>query len=140
MTRRARGVTGELLEDPFSAQVRGLADFYGWLGYHTHDSRRSAAGFPDWVFVRGPELLFAELKTDRGRTSPAQRKWLEALELVALAVAAADGIAKEEGFYIGANGADFSDLAVEVHLWRPRDFEAIHARLARGRHRQEPIG
>lgn len=136
MARRARGVAGELLEDPFSSQVRGLADFYGWLGYHTHDSRRSAAGFPDWVFVRPPELLFVELKTDRGRTSPAQRKWLEALEEVSRAVA----LGWDELGEAIADGAGDPPTLLEVHLWRPRDFEAIHARLARGRLRQEPIG
>lgn len=30
--------------------------------------------------------------------------------------------------------------AVEVHVWRPRDFDELHARLARGRHRTEPVG
>jgi hypothetical protein len=34
----------------------------------------------------------------------------------------------------------FPQPRVEVHLWRPQDFDAIHARLARGRRRVEPVG
>lgn len=51
----------------------------GWLAYHTHDSRRSEPGFPDAVFVRDGRIVFAELKAARGRVTPEQRAWLEAL-------------------------------------------------------------
>ncbi len=62
----------------------------GWEGFHDHDSRRSAEGFPDWTFVRvnrrpgRPYLVFAELKglgkrTERKRAE-AQAKWLRLLD------------------------------------------------------------
>jgi hypothetical protein len=141
-----------LLEDPFREQVEQLAAFYGWLGYHTHDSRRSAPGFPDDVFVRGAELLFVEMKPDKGpqRVTAAvaaarpdwlqhrdlsddQAVWLEALAVVSKRVGEAVELA-EATFEV----AGFA--AVEVHIWRPRDFHTvIHPRLARGRVRQEPI-
>ena len=34
-------------EGEFQAWVLDLANRNGWLAYHTHDSRKSAAGFPD---------------------------------------------------------------------------------------------
>lgn len=51
-----------------------------WLGlrcYHTHDSRRSVAGFPDLVIV-GRHVAFVELKAN-SRISKAQQAWLDAL-------------------------------------------------------------
>ena len=52
---------------------------YGWLAYHTHDSRRSTAGFPDLVLVKPPHVLFLEVKRENGRLSVAQADWLAAL-------------------------------------------------------------
>ena len=49
--------------------------------YHTHDSRRSAAGFPDYTIVVGPWLLFVELKRWRGEhtLTHEQAVWLSEL-------------------------------------------------------------
>ena len=49
------------------------------LSYHTHDSRRSPAGFPDRVYCGPGGVLFRELKTDTGKLTAAQEEWLEAL-------------------------------------------------------------
>lgn len=67
-------------EAQFQHQVEHLAALFGWRAYHTHDSRRSVPGFPDLTLVRGKRLIFAELKTLRGRPTPAQREWLAALD------------------------------------------------------------
>ena len=56
-----------------------LARMSGWLVYHTHDSRGSAPGFPDLCLAREGRLVFAELKSARGRVTPAQRLWLDTL-------------------------------------------------------------
>lgn len=109
MTRRYRGKprrAGELgpeLEDPFRQKVEQLAKFYGWLVYHTHDSRRSVPGFPDLVLVCGPRLIFAELKTQKGRITPDQQRWLDAL----------------------------TAASVEVYVWRPADNDDVVATLTR---------
>lgn len=67
-------------EDAFQAQVIQLATVLGWRHiYHTHDSRRSQAGFPDLVMIRDRRILYAELKSERGRVSEAQVEWLDAL-------------------------------------------------------------
>jgi hypothetical protein len=76
----------------------------GGLAYHTHDSRRSAAGFPDLVIVfpRTGALLFVELKSTDGRVTAEQVRWLEALRR-------AERI-----------------RACGVYLWRPEDWVSGH--------------
>lgn len=92
------------LEKPWQDDVLKLAAYGGWeLRYHTFDSRRSTAGFPDLVLVRVPEILYVELKTDKGRLTKEQRAWLDAL---------------------GACGQ-------ECYVWRPRDLEEVVERLKR---------
>lgn len=63
-------------EKDFMADVVELATWTGWRNYHTHDSRRSNPGFPDIVLVRDGRLIFAELKSEKGKPTPAQRAWL----------------------------------------------------------------
>lgn len=77
-------VAKEMSEDALLAQIKRLALDLGWIVYHTHDSRRSEAGFPDLVLVNAKQgrTLFRELKKMRGRVSPDQRIWLDALQLV----------------------------------------------------------
>jgi hypothetical protein len=89
-------------EAELQANVLELAGLHGWLGYHTHDSRRSAAGFPDLVLVRGDRLVFAELKREGRYPTPAQRTWLAALGAV---------------------------TKIDAQLWRPGDWPAIEQAL-----------
>jgi hypothetical protein len=89
-----------LTEKAFLEQVRGLARLLGWMVFHTHDSRRSEPGFPDLVLLR-ERVVWAELKTDTGRLTPAQVAWVEALRRA----------------------------GQEVYLWRPSAWAEIHAVL-----------
>lgn len=77
-------------EKDFQKQVIELARLYGWKVAHFHDSRRQvkpgvfvgdkdAAGFPDLVLVRPPELVVLELKRELGKTTSEQDAWLAAL-------------------------------------------------------------
>lgn len=87
-------------------------------------------GFPDWVFARHddfPELVFVELKTDVGRVSADQERWLEVLRALA-AASETNGL----GLEVAEPGAAAS-LRVEAHVWRPAQEDEVHARLARGR-------
>lgn len=69
-------------EREFQTTVIEKARVYGWTVYHTHDSRRSALGFPDLTLVRDGRLIFMELKTQDGRLTEAQEMWLSKLEEV----------------------------------------------------------
>lgn len=74
-----RAAAAAMSEDQLLAEVRELAATFGWMTYHTHDSRRSEPGFPDLVLIRGDRVLYRELKTNRGRLTPEQSAWLGAL-------------------------------------------------------------
>ena len=82
-------------EDRLQSAILDCAKLFGWLRYHTHDSRRSHCGFPDLTLVRGARIVFAELKSDTGKVTRAQRDWIDAL--------AATGV-------------------VETYVWWPKDW------------------
>jgi hypothetical protein len=87
-----------ITEKEWQAQVLELAQLLGWEHYHPYLSIRSARGFPDLVLVRPPRILLVELKSEKGKLTPAQSRWLELL-----------------GRCPG----------VEVHTWRPSDWDAV---------------
>jgi hypothetical protein len=62
------------------AHLRALATTLGWLVYHTHNSQRSASGFPDLTLVR-ERVVFVELKRQdkAAKLSPAQEVWRDRL-------------------------------------------------------------
>ena len=66
-------------EKELQSAVLEFMRWRGWMCYHTFDSRRSAAGFPDLVAVRGSRLLFVEFKKEKEKAKPKQVKWLDAL-------------------------------------------------------------
>ena len=72
----------KMSEADFQAAVIAYAESLGWLCYHPYDSRRSKAGWPDLVMVKGKYIIFAELKSEKGKESEAQIEWLDALEQV----------------------------------------------------------
>ena len=99
---------GPTSEKEWQSTVLDLATLGGWRSYHTFDSRRSAAGFPDLVLVRPPVVRFIELKAGTGKLRPKQRAWLD----------------------------DLKDCeSVEAHLWRPSDWDRIEEMLTRPRKR-----
>ena len=74
-----------ITEDDFLATIIDLATLCGWLIFHDYDSRRNPAGFPDLVLVnphKSPGIIFAELKTNRGRIKLKQGDWLDRLAAV----------------------------------------------------------
>ncbi|HET8627024.1 MAG TPA: hypothetical protein VFL91_06375 [Thermomicrobiales bacterium] len=90
-------------EAAFQALLIDLLRECGWWVHHETDSRRTAGGYPDLVAVRPPRVVFAELKTARGRVREEQGWW-------------ADDLARCPG--------------VEYHCWRPADWPAILATIA----------
>lgn len=83
-------------EAEFAEAFEKRAKETGWKTYHTKDSRKSKAGFPDETCWRD-RVFFAELKTEDGVASAAQLTTIEELK---------------------AAGA-------EVYLWRPSDWAEI---------------
>jgi len=73
---------GFVTEKRLMAQLIDLLTATGWMTYHTFDSRRSTAGFPDLIAIRGARMLAIEVKSEAGRITPEQRAWLVALAAV----------------------------------------------------------
>ncbi len=95
-------------ERAFQASVIRLAQLRGWRVFHARAALTAkgrhmtpvaadGAGFPDLLMLRGNRAIAAELKTEKGRLSPAQVMWLDA----------------------------FRETPVETYLWRPRDWDAL---------------
>lgn len=82
----------------------------GWLTYHTWRSDHSPAGFPDLVLVRDGRLIYAELKSAKGKLTVNQRQWIRALERA----------------------------GQEVYVWYPHDLDAA-IRVLNTPRRQESI-
>ncbi len=75
---------GTITEAQLQGTVEQMATLLGWRWYHTFDSRRSVAGFPDLVMVhpRQKRTLWIELKSERGRLRREQRAWINDLDAV----------------------------------------------------------
>lgn len=107
-----------LTEADFMRQVLQLAGLTGWEHWHdaaTNAPRRcsdcgavrrgprNTAGLPDLLLVRGPQLIWAELKAQDGATSQEQRAWIARLRAA----------------------------GQRVYIWRPSDWPTIERVLAR---------
>ena len=85
-------------EKEWQSTVTEYAKLMGWKHYHTHDSRRSAPGFPDLILLRPPRMIAIELKSEKGQPpTMAQREWLEA----------------------------FAACQVPTYVWRPSDWPSV---------------
>lgn len=99
-------------ERQFQHQIEILLDLNEWWWKHDLKGRlpngkiatllRGKSGFPDIIAVRDGELIFIEVKSAIGRTSPNQVRWIEELRLA----------------------------GCEVYVWRPRDIDEVKRRLS----------
>lgn len=105
-----RQTMSPISEAEFLTQIKALAYLNHWSCHHSQPSltRRGqyittgSAGFPDLVLAHEERgLIFAELKTSKGKASDAQLSWLRILHPHA-----------------------------ECYLWRPDDLTFIGQRLA----------
>jgi len=74
-----------LTEKEFLAQVLELLTLNGWLLVdhqfeQAHYAKRTSKGRPDILAIRAPRVLFAEIKSEKGKLSPHQKLWLMELE------------------------------------------------------------
>lgn len=96
-------------EQQFQRKIIDTAKWLGWLVYHPEKAQirgnwltAGSHGFPDLVLVHPKRgVIFAELKTEVGRVSEEQMRWLHAL----------------------------SDAGGEAYVWRPGDWNRILKRL-----------
>ena len=84
---------------------QAIVDLGRLLGFRVHrnwSEMHSPKGWPDLVLCKPPRLIFAEIKSQDGKVTEEQQEWLDLLAQVP---------------------------GIEVHLWRPADFEEIAAIL-----------
>jgi hypothetical protein len=99
-------------EAEFQRAVTDLASVLGWRIFHPRRAQTGGrwstpvgydgAGFPDLTLVRD-RLVMAELKSERGQLTADQKVWVGML----------------------------ADAGVEVHVWRPQDWDEIERTLKR---------
>lgn len=75
-------MAGRMSEDELFEKVRKMCQGLRLLHYHTHDSRGSQPGYPDWHIIGPERSMFRELKTERGELTKDQTEWLDALHRV----------------------------------------------------------
>ncbi|MCJ7634177.1 VRR-NUC domain-containing protein [Candidatus Bathyarchaeota archaeon] len=93
-------------EEDFLRQVIDLAHVYGWKVAHFRPAQTArgwrtavqgdGAGFPDLVLVR-ERVIFAELKSEKGKVSDAQWAWKDVLQ----------------------------SAMAEFYIWRPSEWDEI---------------
>ena len=94
-----------MTEKQFEGQIKDLVKaFHCDKYYHTFLSKYSEKGFPDSTIIKGTRLIFAELKSEKGKLSPAQTEWLELLKRC---------------------------KTIEAYCWKPRQFDEITEILRR---------
>lgn len=91
-----------ILEKDFRQTVVDIAQIRGWTIFSTWNSKHSPSGEPDLRMVRPPRVIFAELKTEKGRMTAAQDSTMALLALCP---------------------------SVESFLWRPHHIQEIEAIL-----------
>jgi hypothetical protein len=87
----------KLGERGWQRQVLELAGMFSWGAWHDRATNlpprcpnckadlkmlRNDPGWPDLFLIRDDTLIVAELKSDRGTTTPDQRAWLDAFRRV----------------------------------------------------------
>ena len=105
----------EISEREFLDSVIDLAHVFGYLVAHfrpamTKHGWRTAvagdgAGYPDLCLVKSERLIYAELKSNKGKVTEQQQRWL--------------GVLKATG-------------KCDVYVWRPCDFQSIVEVLREG--------
>jgi hypothetical protein len=84
-------------EREWQKQVVHLASLAGWKVHHNWTEIHSPKGWPDLTFCKPPRLVFAELKSEKGKTTPEQDEWLNQLR----------------------------ECGQEAYVWRPSDLQTV---------------
>lgn len=107
----------DLLERDFQDNVIQLARLLGWKIAHFRPAKTSKGwrtpmqgdkGFPDLVLAKKGRVIFAELKSEKGKVTADQWAWLE--EVLGTVSIADDGSTR---------------LSPEAYVWRPSNIDEI---------------
>ena len=88
MAAAIRG-TSVISERDFQDNVIELAQTLGWVVHHDRPARQGEGwvtpiqgnpGFPDLVLAKGGRVIFAELKSEKGKVTDNQEAWLTAIQ------------------------------------------------------------
>jgi hypothetical protein len=96
-----KSIADTMTEKQLQGNIVLAARELGWMVSFAWKSYNSPAGWPDLVLAKPPKLIFAELKSQKGKLRPEQERWRDAL------------IA----------------CGQEWHLWRPSDLDEVYAVL-----------
>jgi hypothetical protein len=108
-------------EEGFKNRIIEYAHLKGWLVHHDRPAKTSKGwrtaiqgdeGFPDLVLARDGRVIFAELKSEKGRVSREQRAWMEALPW-------------RVHWPVPQKGGEATRIFSAVAVWRPSDWPQI---------------
>ena len=106
-----------ITEKNFQATVIDLARTYGWIVGFTYDAKKSEPGEPDLRMVRPPRVIFAELKTVKGKLTKGRwnksGRWMTGQDEWQDALSSCPG--------------------VEYYLWRPDGLDGEIERILGGK-------
>jgi hypothetical protein len=93
-------------EADYQKKITDYCDLHGLKWHHETDSRKSKKGWPDLVIAGHKDVIFVEVKKEKGTVTLDQKEWLEKLK----------------------------SAGATTYIWRPSDWvvaERILKRLAR---------
>ena len=123
-------------ETAFGSQVEYLLKLFSWRWCHFRPALTGAGwrtamsgdkGLPDYICVRAPRLVFAELKDETKPMQPEQQEWFDALSACQLALVKEPlkTNSKESTLVLGIPTVPAVVINPEVYLWRPHQIEDI---------------
>ena len=79
MKKSTRRIQEYLSHTQLDDMIRQTAKIAGWLAYHTHNSRYSEEGYPDWTIVKDGITYWIEIKVGKDTLTDAQKAWIKGL-------------------------------------------------------------
>lgn len=107
----AADLARNMTEPALDAQIQEAARKLGLLCYHTWISVRSKPGFPDLVIAGRHGHIFRELKSEVGKITPAQQRWLDTLNTPGWTPLDRAGVWRPRDWYSGTIGKELVYLS-----------------------------
>ena len=126
----AKGIS----ETAFASQVESLLNLYRWHWCHFRPALTGAGwrtamtgkkGIPDYIAVRPPRLIFAELKDEVKPTTPEQQEWLDLLSGSQRVVLTTPLTVQGKVAKVSIDKPLNYLMTPEVYLWRPSQFDEV---------------